>query len=478
MRSNKDGLSASLEHKDSNSPASHSGASEKSSNTGDGAPFDCGALFPKPYSLPNETTNAHTITDEHSPGGTEMQCDFVDNLEGILHGNLEIFLPEDARTSSPYIFERPISNPARANIDSQIASISPTSPINLLNASVEANGIKQELDRIYETVMATATSSFLSHGSNPFATKWIYHFEGTLPSQHSDVADAEACGGGRNYGLDFPSSTEPYARSVPALEDNTHTSRCRSNNGLSEDRSQRMTMLGIATFLDNFAGLYGNTLDSHTIHESEMVLRDVIHTFSLQWVPSTKSTLPTLNHWDKDILATSITRNEPSPAAVSTSFESSLPHGSNQPKRRPSTGASIFMDSWFKARNRLLTLPSFPSFKVTYALLLFDMIAPPPQVNDASFKNIEPQQFLQVGLGYLSTLTGLLQSYCDNLGKASLYSQLLEAGLQIFHWFSYVRDTTLAIMQDRSCLLPDALPENRQGMAFKSCRRMIVTNNK
>ena len=236
MGSNRHGLSVSLERKDSNALALHSGASEKSSNTGDGILHNYGTLVPEWYSLPNETTDPHTITDEHSSGGTEMHCDFINNLEGMLHGDLEIFLPENVRAASPYDFERPISNPTRLNIDSQIASISPTSPINLLNASVEANGIKQELGRIYETVMAIATSSFLSHGSNPFATKWIYHFEGTPPFRHSDVADAGACGDAQNYGVDFPSSAEPYTRPVPASEGKTNTSGCRSNDGLAEDR--------------------------------------------------------------------------------------------------------------------------------------------------------------------------------------------------------------------------------------------------
>jgi len=475
--SNRDGPSATLERKDSNSPASNPGASEKRPHTGDGVPLNHETLVPEWCSSSNETTDPHTITGEHSPGGTEIYYDFIDNFEGMLHGNLETFPPENALQTSPYDCERKISNPAHLNIDNQMANISPSSPINLLNASLEANAIKQELGRIYETVMATATSSFLSHGSNPFATKWIYHFEGIPSSRRSNVADAGACSDGRNHGVCFSRSTEPYARPVPTSVGETYTSRCRRNGGLAEDTSQRVTMLGIASFLDNFAGLYGNVLDSHTIYESEMVLRDVIHVYSLQWVPCTKSTLPTSKHRDKDISVTSITRDQPSPAAVSTSLECSLSQGSQQPKCRPSTGASIFMDSWFKARNRLLTLNSSPSFKATYALLLFDMIVPPPQVDEASFKDLEPQHFLRVGLDYLSTLTGFVQSYCNNLGKTSLYSQLLQAGLQIFHWFGYVRDTTLAVMRDRSCLLPDALPENRQGMHSKADRTMIMTNN-
>jgi hypothetical protein len=191
--------------------------------------------------------------------------------------------------------------------------------------------------------------------------------------------------------------------------------------------------LGTVRFLDHFSDLYGNRLNLAARRQSDAVLKAVLRAFSLQWLPTSR-----------------IPFEARSTANDNTSAE-------NLGGRRATSDSlpSAFFDAWFRARSLINDAQSVRSFRVVYAILLFDGIAIPAKAFTGSTESIVRHEFLDVGLQKLCFLDGLVKQYCANLGPLSKYGALAEASLNVTRWCGYVRDTGAALTTNRQCKLPE-----------------------
>ncbi|OJJ07013.1 hypothetical protein ASPVEDRAFT_154935 [Aspergillus versicolor CBS 583.65] len=167
----------------------------------------------------------------------------------------------------------------------------------------------------------------------------------------------------------------------------------------------QMTSLGVVRFLDHFGGLYGNRLSQSDKKLSAKALKAVLRAFSMQWLSTESGSMDSLNN--------------------------------------------AYHDTWFEARSILQSAQSIKSFRIVYAILLFDGIAIPG-------KPKSPHEFLNTGLEHLQYLQSLVNEYCGILGPHSTYSALLEASLSVVSWAGYIRDIGAALTGSHSCKLPSA----------------------
>lgn len=168
----------------------------------------------------------------------------------------------------------------------------------------------------------------------------------------------------------------------------------------------QMTPLGVVRFLDHFGGLYGNRLSQSDKKLSAKALKAVLRAFSMQWLSTGDEAVGSLNN--------------------------------------------AYRDTWFEARSTLQSAQSIKSFRIVYAILLFDGIAIPGKPKSS------PHEFLNTGLQHLQYLQSLVNEYCAILGPHSTYSALLEASLSVVSWAGYIRDIGAALTGSHSCKLPSA----------------------
>jgi hypothetical protein len=194
----------------------------------------------------------------------------------------------------------------------------------------------------------------------------------------------------------------------------------------------KMTLLGCIRFLDHFSDLYGNRLSPMARRQSDRALKAVLRAFSLQWLPSSRSSLE--HGASLDLSSTGFLNGEP------LSSNSSL---------------EIYTDAWFRARSILKDVHSVRSFRVVYAIFMFDGIAIPKNAHVALNELNLVHEFLDLGLAKLRELDGLVKQYCDNLGPFSQYGALSEASLSLVRWCGYVRDIGAALTTNYQCKLPE-----------------------
>ncbi|OOO13791.1 hypothetical protein OAory_01023860 [Aspergillus oryzae] len=197
---------------------------------------------------------------------------------------------------------------------------------------------------------------------------------------------------------------------------------------MAQDISHRMTILGTIRFLDHFSDLYGNRLTVSARRKSDAVLKAVLRAFSLQWLSSADS-----------------------PTGVQSTTNYNSPIGRDTPRNSP---MDAFYDSWFQARSLIKNALSVQSFRVVYAILMFDGISIPAK---ASGETLVAHEFLDAGLHKLNCLAGLVEQYCLNLGSHSTYGTIMEASLSVVRWCNHVRDIGAALTADHVCKLSDVL---------------------
>lgn len=308
-------------------------------------------------------------------------------------------------------------------------SLSPYSPIGLLNFSLDSNTMADQLRKIYNTILSVCSSSFLSYGCNLFSIGrryWFEDFANLKPSitleMESDIFDAFT-----------ESSKSPLWRQSPPRD---HVSRfpkpenyARANNGSKpvHDIMYGMTQLGNVRFLDHFSELYGNRLDQTDHEKSDIVLRDVMIAFSAQWMASAQY----------------------NPSASATDGISTSP---TESREATDLGSNAYLDAWFKAQAGIQRYRSIRSFRVLFALILFDMITVPVQIWSPGMP--QKTENLDHGIRHLRVLEGLVNNYCEMLGPDSKYGNILQASLDIVCWFVFCRDTTSGLISDRKCQYP------------------------
>ncbi|KAF9893552.1 hypothetical protein FE257_010864 [Aspergillus nanangensis] len=292
----------------------------------------------------------------------------------------------------------------RGQAGGSIAGSSPNSPVHLLYSKLDETILDERLIRIYNAIVSGSSSRFLNYDSNLFASGDRYKIENI--DSDSALADSQQ--------KSSAMSSDCYSNSSEVTQLKSDTQKMPWQN-----TENRMTILGMIRFLDHFSDLYGNRSSQAARKKSNEALNAVLKTFALQWLPS--------------------------------GTQGSCQHTWNSPP-------DIFAEAWSRARALLKEADPILSFRVAYAIIMFDGIAIP--ANELT-ESLAPHELLDIGLEKFQRLDGLVTRYCANLGPSSRYAALLEASLNIGRWGAYIRDTGAALTADRHCKLPDILSNTK-----------------
>lgn len=310
------------------------------------------------------------------------------------------------------------------------------SPVRLLNARLLAEHFNQKLFQFYDSMMMALASRHLSYRCNQFAGKHSYLIEseneaGELKHIYSKRhEDFGACSTSSyapcrelsqrvSLGGDAPS---PIQDSGDSLVPEKMALPCR-----------RITLIGVAHFLDNFAALYGNKLDKEKRNLHERTLTAVLHAFALQSLSGEENI------------------TDPNCA---NQFQLQDPYV--RPNQRNCTSSrELFSTAWFNAYSLLLKLKGARSFVHLHTVFLFNMIARPEEVFAKAGFVDDPVQLLDDALRQMQDLLTLVDSFCSRLNPESLFRTMLESSTRIVRWFGYVRDTIASFLSDRDCVLED-----------------------
>lgn len=279
------------------------------------------------------------------------------------------------------------------------------SPIRLLNSKLDATILDERLARIHDTIVTGCASRFVDYNCNLYATECRYRLEdGNIENPQEPIPVHSSP----------QTNVSPLTPSHSIYQPETEEGRMTPQMLKLKDAGHSMTVLGTVRFLDHFSDLYGNRLTLTARRQSDAALKAVLRAFSLQWL---------------------------SPYNGEAACDSLI---------------NTFHDVWFQARSLINNALSVQSFRIVYAILLFDGIATPTKAGSGSAGPIEAHEFLDMGLQKLSYLDGLVKEYCATLGSRSTYGALLEASLSVVRWGGYIRDIGAALTSDHRCKLPGA----------------------
>lgn len=306
------------------------------------------------------------------------------------------------------------------------------SPIRLLNSKLNSTILDERLARIHDTIVTGCASRFVDYDCNLHATECRYRLEdwNTENSQERIPVHSSS-----------QTNVSPLTPNHSISQPETEGDRMTPQMLTLKAAGYMMTVLGTVRFLDHFSDLYGNRLTLTTRRQSDAALKAVLRAFSLQWL---------------------------SPYNGEQAACDSL--------------ISTFHDVWFKARSLINNALPVRSFRVVYAILLFDGIAIPTEAASRSAGPVEGHEFLDMGLQKLSYLDGLVKEYCAHLGSRSTYSALLDASLSVVRWGGYIRDIGAALTSDHRCKLPGISSNvkgklNRVLRGLKSNRENSIPNS-
>lgn len=287
-------------------------------------------------------------------------------------------------------------------------------PLHLLNSSLTGKIIEESLAQIYNVIIS---------GN---ALRWL---PSIAPGNPNDMAvendswlitasDASPLNTFVEGVIDPRSLLEPRSAGdlLPAENTAPHTKTFEDG----------MTLLGAVRFLDHFGGLYGNQLGRFARKASDSALKEVLKAYSMQWLP----------------------------ARDSTSAGTGMAHTPLSDARTPATSSisTLYRETWIQARNSLSNARNVRSFRVFYAILIFEAATAPEESQDW---HLQKSSFLDDAFNILQCLGPLVRRHVKALGPASLYSSALEKSLQYIEDFGYLRDTVSSLVGDRRCKLPD-----------------------
>jgi hypothetical protein len=200
----------------------------------------------------------------------------------------------------------------------------------------------------------------------------------------------------------------------------------------------KVTMIGVARFLDNFGPLYGNVIDQRARSQNERTLTAVLQAFALQYLPSRQAEGPLAQFHE------SLDSN-------SQSSESTAGPGD-----RGANSLNVFTSAWFNAHSQLVSSIENRSFVRLYSVFLFLMTSVPEEATTTQTYENTPLALLDDGLRQMEELQALVEDYCEHLGRQSIYRFLLQSSIGIIRWYAYLRDTIDSVLHERPCMLADA----------------------
>ncbi|EXJ61412.1 uncharacterized protein A1O5_11727 [Cladophialophora psammophila CBS 110553] len=342
--------------------------------------------------------------------------------------------PAATSVLSPTEFTTKQSDENRQNFqfgDGALSGFWHGSPISLLNSTAVAEQMTKNLYQVYDTMMIGLASRYLSYTCNQFAGTHGYIIESESHENQIMDLNHEIC---RNLAGGIVSGRNPYEQTV----ERQGIAQC---SGKLVESFRRITLIGVARFLDNFGALYGNRLDQEKRKLDEATFKSVLQAFALQFgspddLEFSRANVPTVE-----------TVNGVSDAA---------------PKAK---ATQMFTAAWFNAHSNLMKSLNHGSFVHLYAVYLFHMTAQPEEARlKAEFSN-SPVYFLDRALLQSRRLSNLLGEFYSHLDSKSVYRTLLDSSHRIFRWFGYVRDTMASLLCDRPCTMED-LPTSIAGLSI------------
>ncbi|KAE8381197.1 Alpha/beta hydrolase family-domain-containing protein [Aspergillus bertholletiae] len=315
--------------------------------------------------------------------------------------------------------------PALINSQLSIGS-SLSSPVYLLNSKLNATILDEGLSRIHNTIVTGCASRFIGYECNLYKTEHRYQLEDSHDGSPQEPKPVQLGPGSKES---LPKTPTSMSQSNVSLATSGPSSQPGS---ITQDPSRRMTILGAVRFLDHFSDLYGNRLTVSDRRKSDALVKAVLRTFSLQWLSPVNSSI-----------GVQLTTNYDSTADTETLR--GLP-------------VDAFHESWFQARSLIKDAISVQSFRVIYAILMFDGIATPAKANS---EVLVAHEFLEMGLQKLNRLTGLVRQYCINLGPHSIYGTTMETSLSVVRWCAHVRDIGAALTSNHLCKLSDISSDSK-----------------
>jgi hypothetical protein len=300
-------------------------------------------------------------------------------------------LPTLSRMHSETPPQKPLHCPPPVKFS--LGQAPPSCPIDLLNTALGSDEVESELVNVYDTVFGRCASRFLSCRNNIFSGSSHYCFDHELRQSPAR------------------SKVDITPSSLLLLNESTLNESISEPHANTELEATRVTLIGIARFLDNFGGLFGNPLTKTEQTNQERTLATICKAFALQWKPL------------------------------------SSVHGEI-------TSTEKFAAAWREAHDRLTRLKYTKSFRRIFAVLLFQMTSRPQNLSTATQDRTSPQTLLNCALRELQHLAECVRRYCEELPLTSRYRKLLEISLSAIQWWAYLRDTSTSISTDRSCILP------------------------
>jgi hypothetical protein len=301
----------------------------------------------------------------------------------------------------PSVEFSPLPSPQIQSRRGWTTTLSPSSPLGILNRSFESKLLNDKLFRVYKHIGFLSVSSFLGDGCNPF-TKQDFDLEKGQTAEWERISSNSASS----------ATTPAFIQLTPPTSQETLS----------------ITMLGAASFLDHFGTLYGRRLDRVNNRLAETAFEDVFHAFSIQWVHQ---------------------YGEQSPPY--TDLQSSLP--------------DLAVGWWCKARSSLQKAQRVCSFKTVWAMLLFNMTTIPPRFasSTGSSESHQKKDFLNDCISHMIALRRMVIPYCENLGPDSTYANALQVCLSLFSWLAILRDSTTSMINLRSPCLESITFEPERG---------------
>lgn len=310
------------------------------------------------------------------------------------------------------------------------------SPIHLLNSSVASQLLNMSLGEVYNSMMSGITTRYLDYNCNLFAGPYKYTFESEdlgQPMALTNVGSSASTGGAavsisNTRGTYLP----PWRKSNRNFRPETLENHTFSPEQVGS-QINRVTMIGVARFLDNFGPLYGNPIDRETREKDEQTLTAVLQAFALQFAPSDPRSDP---------LKSNLTPSQHS------QFSSSI--------RNPaSNNAQVYTAAWHHAYQNLLNTNNNKTFVRIYAVFLFQMTVVPWECPVSEDAEGTPLGFLDIALSQMTDLQRLVEAYSKDLKVESLYRFLLDSSLAIFRWYGIVRDSIASMLYDRDCFMEE-----------------------
>ncbi|OAL21175.1 hypothetical protein AYO22_08138 [Fonsecaea multimorphosa] len=307
------------------------------------------------------------------------------------------------------------------------------SPIHLLNSSVEIQRINQSLGEVYNSMMSGIAIRYLDYNCNLFAGSYKYSFD---PDQ-SNPSTLDIKGGQSVVNMLTPSWKKAVGDTNSLQNDD-----CIAPEKVAK-QINKVTMLGVARFLDNFGALYNNVIDQKTRSQTERTLIAVLQAFALQFAPSRQADGPLA--W--------LFENPQGGSQCSTSGP--------MPGDRSTNSQHVFTAAWFNAHSHLVSSRKTRSFVKLYSVFLFLMTSVPPEAASIPCYEETPLGLLDDALQQMEELQGLVQGCCSHLGRQSIYRFLLQSSVGIIRWYGYLRDTIDSVLHERPCMLEDAPPRSK-----------------